>query len=62
MMAVDFLFTSSSLKEGLAGAGGGGGVTVVSRFAVQKKQTDRNSFLQVNFKVSSDQGSPVLGG
>lgn len=37
MMAVDFLFISSSFKEGLLGAGGSGGVTVVSRFAVEFK-------------------------
>lgn len=39
MMAVDFLFISSSFKEGLVGVGAGGGVTVVSRFTVEKKQT-----------------------
>lgn len=52
MMAVDFLFISSSFKEGLVGVGGGGGVTVVSRFTVQKKADKRNSFLQVNLKQS----------
>lgn len=41
MMAVDFLFISSSFKEGLVGVGGGGGVTVVSRFTGQKDK--RNS-------------------
>lgn len=35
MMAVDFLFSSSSVKAGLVGVWGGGGVAVVSRFAVQ---------------------------
>lgn len=34
MMAVDFLFISSSVKEGLLGVGGGGGVMGVSRFTV----------------------------
>lgn len=38
MMAVDFLFSSSSVKAGLVGVWGGGGVAVVSRFAVQTKQ------------------------
>lgn len=38
MMAVDFLLTSSSLKEGLLGACGGGGVTVDSRFTVHTRR------------------------
>lgn len=33
-MAVDFLLSSSSLKAGLVGLCGGGGVAVVSRFTV----------------------------
>lgn len=39
MMAVDFLLSSSSVKAGLVGVWGGGGVAV-SRFAVhtQKKK------------------------
>lgn len=47
MMAVDFLFISSSFKDGLAGGGGGGGVSL---FTVQKNQTKESLFLQVNFK------------
>lgn len=33
-MAVDFLLSSSSLKAGLVGLCGGGGVAIVSRFTV----------------------------
>lgn len=39
MMAVDFLLSSSSLKAGLVGGWGGGGVAAVSRFTVHTQNT-----------------------
>lgn len=48
MMAVDFLLSSSSVKAGLVGVWGGGGVAV-SRFAVHthRKKTNDNPVLQI---------------
>lgn len=50
MMAVDFLLTSSSLKEGLLGGCGGGGVTVDSRFTVDTRR-QKKSICTSEFKT-----------
>lgn len=46
MMAVDFFSNSSSVKAGLVGVCGGGGVEAVSLFTVHKNTQKTNTYIK----------------